>query len=122
MSAKVTQGEWIVEDGYAGAARNLFLVRPGCDGICFGITARDSADMELAAAAVNAITRAAARLGVDPLALARADVLGDAMEAQGIIDAMPVDGVTPFVIENMLRQAKDRAYAALSKLPSKEGR
>ncbi len=35
------------------------------------------------------------------------------------IDTMPVDGVSPYVIESMLRQAKSLAYAALAK--AKEG-
>lgn len=34
-------------------------------------------------------------------------------EALRIIDAMPVDGCSPFAIESMLRQAKSLAYTAL---------
>ena len=36
------------------------------------------------------------------------------VEAAKIIDAMPVDGCSPSVIESMLRQAKSLVYAALA--------
>lgn len=58
------------------------------------------------------LTRAAARLGVDPLKLARADVFAELVEALRAIADDRTDSI----------QKEDAARAALSKLPSKEGR
>lgn len=43
------------------------------------------------------------------------------VEAAKIIDAMPVDGCSPVVVESMLRQAKSLVYAALSAITVEGG-